>query len=518
MLKSSISGRAVFAALVAVMACGGDPPTDPEPQPPIIARVIVTPAVDTFPIGRIRILQARAETADGLPVQGIPAYTSSDAAIASVTPTGTVTGLRMGSAMITATIGGVSGHATLRIGPTIALGPDLPSLFSGDTVHLRWEVREALGGAPGPTPALASRATGIATISPSGVVTGLQPGLATIVASYDVSAESLGVAVLARKTGVNREIAAACTFAGRVCVYGASADTVTPADQRAISYAWSPDGSRLAIVNWHEGTIPELWVMNADGTNASRRAQTAWGEWSPWSPNGQVLAFQNINNSISLLSLSSGSQGPLTSNPIGQDDSPQYAPDGRRVAFRRANALWWASTTVPGLERRVSVPGGVVWFRWSPDGRWIAVGSWEVSASGFEWIGVWLVRPDGSELRPLSPNCGPGPTCTRSGDYLEPSWSPDGSQIVMHWLGVGVSPPPTGYEVRSFASGTLVARHEAPGLSNPHWSPDGRRIAWVGYRPGTDATVVFTSRIDGTDVRQVGSDTVSGPPRWRPSP
>jgi Tol biopolymer transport system component len=475
----------------------------------------VTPAVDTFPIGETRSLQARAETANGQLVTGTAAFTSSDPAVASVTQAGTVTAIRMGPVTITATIGGIAGQAALRIAPTVTIGPELPSLFAGDTLHLAWDVRQEVGGPPGPQPAFASRSAQIASVTPTGVVTGIQPGITTIVGSFDVSAESLEVVVLAPRTGANREIAAACSQARRLCLYGADVDTVSPPGVQLGPYAWSPGGARIAFGPLDDQSGPQVWVANADWSGASERGPGFLDE-TPWSPDGLSLVFEDLNQKISVLSLQTGTQRRLTMDQTAAERHPQFSPDGRRVAFQREvvpgdNRLWWSTLTVPAVAKPVPVPGSVIESSWSPDGRWLAVNTNQVSPT--PWWGVWVVRPDGTGLRPISPNCGPGLTCTAGIIYTGAAWSPDGKLIAFTWLDNSVSPTGFGWEIRSFTSGELVARHVALDIIiGPDWSPDGQRLAWVtSWR-------LYTSLVNGTDIQQLGADSVLGVPRWRPSP
>jgi Tol biopolymer transport system component len=421
----------------------------------------------------------------------------------------------MGPVTITATIGGVAGQAALRIAPTVTIGPELPSLFAGDTLHLSGDVRQEVGGPPGPQPAFASRSAQIATVTSTGIVTGVQPGVTTIVGTFDVSADSLEVAVLAPKIGANREIAAACSQARRLCLYGPGVDTISPPGVQLGAYSWSPGGTRIAFAPLDEQAGPQVWVANADWSGASQRGPGFLGD-TPWSLDGLSLVFEDLNQKISVLSLATGTQRRLTTEQTAPERSPQFSPDGRRVAFQREHApgdnrLWWATLTAPALTKSVPVPGDVVSFSWSPDGRWLAVNTAQVTPTA--WWGVWAVRPDGIGLRALSPNCGPGPTCTGGSVYTSVSWSPDGEQVVLTWINNATSPTSFGWEVRSFSSGALVAQHEVPDIIiGADWSPDGQRLAWVtSWR-------LFTSLFNATDVQQLGADSVLGAPRWRPSP
>jgi Tol biopolymer transport system component len=101
--------------------------------------------------------------------------------------------------------------------------------------------------------------------------------------------------------------------------------------------------------------------------------------------------------------------------------TPTESPDGNQIAYisdtgGHAN-IWVRSAKGPlrqiTFEQDPDVAVGIP--IWSPDGRWIAFVSSRGNV-GFAF-GVWLVRPDGSELRQL----------LRRG--LGVAWSPDGREL-----------------------------------------------------------------------------------------
>ncbi|MCC7161891.1 MAG: PD40 domain-containing protein [Anaerolineae bacterium] len=61
--------------------------------------------------------------------------------------------------------------------------------------------------------------------------------------------------------------------------------------------AWSPDGARIAYVSNRSG-ISQVWVMNADGSNAVQLTNIPAGAEQPkWSPDGNWLAFVTYTGS-----------------------------------------------------------------------------------------------------------------------------------------------------------------------------------------------------------------------------
>ena len=118
---SKYLSNAVLLALASLLAtCGGEeattaPPTPP--APPTVASVVVTPAADTLiSLGETVQLGASARDANGNVLSGKTfSWSSSNEEIATVSSSGLVTGVKDGSATITATTDGVAGTADIEV-------------------------------------------------------------------------------------------------------------------------------------------------------------------------------------------------------------------------------------------------------------------------------------------------------------------------------------------------------------------------------------------------------------------
>lgn len=64
--------------------------------------------------------------------------------------------------------------------------------------------------------------------------------------------------------------------------------------------SYSPDGRKIAYMRWVDGAWPDLWVMNADGTNRVRLTNTPGvRERNPhWSPDGTQLVFEYLTKKL----------------------------------------------------------------------------------------------------------------------------------------------------------------------------------------------------------------------------
>jgi Tol biopolymer transport system component len=137
-----------------------------------------------------------------------------------------------------------------------------------------------------------------------------------------------------------------------------------------------------------------------------------------------------------------------------------YATDERRynletVGFDPAR-LAAAGSPVPILERTKAVRSVDA----SPDGRWLAFDTFPPQED------LFLVRPDGSELRQLTRDA-----------YRDriPHWSPDGRRILFYSNRSGR------YEAWAIlpdgSRAEQLTRTTGESPTYPLWSPDGRRIA-----------------------------------------
>lgn len=103
--------------------------------------------------------------------------------------------------------------------------------------------------------------------------------------------------------------------------------THTPADPNPFEHyrpAWSPDGSRIAVVQcpwaWTYCSSAAIAVMNADGSGIVRLAAASYGH-PTWSPDGQVIAFQS-SNVIEWVSADGSQRGRI----IADGQSPAWRP------------------------------------------------------------------------------------------------------------------------------------------------------------------------------------------------
>ncbi len=194
MTKQLIPFRALIcsALTLLVAACStssdGGGPSGPQTA---VASVEVTPSPASVPVGGTLQLTATLKDAAGAVLTGREiTWSSSAVPIATVSTTGLVTGVAQGaSVQIAATSEGISGTASVTVQVPVAsvqVAPAAASVAVGGTVQLSATLRDAGGNIlVGRTVAWTSSDVAIASASPTGLVTGVAQGAATITATSE---------------------------------------------------------------------------------------------------------------------------------------------------------------------------------------------------------------------------------------------------------------------------------------------------------------------------------------------
>jgi len=99
---------------------------------------------------------------------------------------------------------------------------------------------------------------------------------------------------------------------------------------------WSPNGLQVAFTSDRTGA-PQIWVMNADGTDQRQLTRESYCDRPTWSPPPyNEIAYASRTSpggfDIKVLNLASMQSNPITFGE-GSNESPSYAPNGRHLAF-----------------------------------------------------------------------------------------------------------------------------------------------------------------------------------------
>ena len=185
----------------------------------------------------------------------------------------------------------------------------------------------------------------------------------------------------------------------------------------------SPDGRLVAFSQGEVDGTWHVWVAPVAGGEPRRLTSTDAGEVYPrWAPDGAFVLFNTWSAPRRVGRVSPDGGTPVLLS-FGADSTAAFAdisPDGRRIAFSRADAHGERIYVAPagGGDARPFVPSSATVPRWSPDGSLIAF----AGNRGYTG-GIFVVHADGSGQRNL----------TSDGGW--PVWWPDGRQV--GYLAVG---------------------------------------------------------------------------------
>lgn len=170
-------------------------------RPVPVASVEVTAPSTTLFVAQTLVVSATARSATNQTLAGRSVtWTTSNASVAPVSASGTVSGLTAGTATITAIVEGVVGSLGITVVPTpiatIDVSPSSPTVMVGQTIALTATARSAANAELlGRGFTWSSSNPSIATVSTTGVVSGVAAGAASITASAEGVTGSASVTV-----------------------------------------------------------------------------------------------------------------------------------------------------------------------------------------------------------------------------------------------------------------------------------------------------------------------------------
>ncbi len=185
----------------------------------------------------------------------------------------------------------------------------------------------------------------------------------------------------------------------------------------------SPDGTRLAV-HASRNDNEDVWIYDLKRGALTRLTSDAARDTSPvWSPDGQFLAFQS-NRDDTLNIYRTRAEGSGTVLRLTESDRSQFpeswSVDGGSLAYAEVGVgtnwdLWVLPLEGDGEPRVIANSVAAdIWSTFSPNGRWIAYGSFE---SGRNEVYV----------RPFPP--GPERYQVSIGGGSQPKWSGDGREL-----------------------------------------------------------------------------------------
>jgi Tol biopolymer transport system component len=240
-----------------------------------------------------------------------------------------------------------------------------------------------------------------------------------------------------------------------------------------------------------------------------------------WSPDGSSLIY-TMGGTLWRQTLGESEAVELTSGP-GYDYQPDWSPDGRRVVYAsyrddqvglRILDLQTGADTVLLTNGAVNVEP-----RWSPDGSRIAFVS---TAFKGRWHVFLLEVKDGrasgtpTQVTTDHDSGLPRYYYSVSDHFLSPTWSPDGRELILvsnagRIWGTG------GFwrmEARPGAAPRQIWYEETTWKARPDWAPDGKRVVYSSYL-GRQWNQLFLMTAEGGDPFQLTYGEFDATnPRW----
>src|SRR4051812_33033540 len=280
----------------------------------------------------------------------------------------------------------------------------------------------------------------------------------------------------------------------------------------------SPDGSRIVYVRVSHDIMTDrvrrnLWTINADGTNNRPVRSENRNFSSPrWSADGTRIAYVSAAEGSPQLYvrwMDSG-QTALLTNLTEAPDSITWSPDGKSIAFTQL---------VPADKQPLAVPPPKPeGANWAPPVKVIDSMTYRVDGAGYLESGfqhVFIVSAEGGTARQLT-----------EGNFNDDgplSFTPDGKRIYFSanraadWE---LNPQNSEIFAVDVETQALAPATSRAGPDNsPVVSPDGKRIAWLGYDDryqGYQVTHLYVMDIAGGNPRVVTGnfDRDIDAPKW----
>jgi Tol biopolymer transport system component len=254
---------------------------------------------------------------------------------------------------------------------------------------------------------------------------------------------------------------------------GGSLVPLTPsATAYDMSPAWSWDNLRIAMVRqrpYGNGTTNDIYVVNRDGSNGHWVRPTAFPfqlRDPAWSPDGsRIVLSVKLSDGLYLATMNAttGDVSFVGGGSGKRGTNPSYDPTGQRIIF----------------------------------------------VNNYDWKSILQINADGTGQKVL---------VSSTQTFDSPAFSPDGKKITYSRYAAGTTNGYTTYSpdifVKNLVDGTtkrIVASTAYD--TEPTWSPDGAKVAFVSSRSGRPQ--IYTVSAGGGNLTRITqTSTAETSPAW----
>lgn len=336
-------------------------------QPITVASLTVSPTALTVEEGSSVQMTAEARDAAGNVLNLAFTWRSSNAAVASVSASGLVTGVAAGTATITASVGllDASGTATVheRVGSIVIADIGREPLEVGLTRQLSATVYGPTGLPVQAPIAWTSSNAAVATVDPVGLVTGAGPGTAVITASAGTKSATVSIRVVGESEEAGNNMAWPTVFADGVGLTGFPVAT-DPGVRPTAAEGITPD----ALPFFYDGNVPDYQGVYylQQGPNTWRAewldgtGQPAYSASAYWGDNITVKewsASKPVRVEVALTATGVGTMtGYVMTYLYGDGPSEMQGTDGATAEF--APLMYTVGPTI--IVEKLDAQGGTV--------------------------------------------------------------------------------------------------------------------------------------------------------------
>ncbi len=288
---------------------------------------------------------------------------------------------------------------------------------------------------------------------------------------------------------------------------------------------------QIAFVSRRDGN-PEIYVMNADGKNPRRLTNNPASDYAPsWSPDGKRIAFISdrdrhprrripdwFASEIYVMDADGGNQQNLTNHP-SDDSSPSWSPDGKRIVFEsdrdndKGHNIEIYVMDADG-SNQINITKNLTSDTdpaWSPDGKRIVFSAQREGhvVHNLDIIyEIYVMDTDGGNQQRLTEN--------RNNDW-HPVWSPDGKRIAFMGDRKGDAINFDIYVMDADGGNQQKLTNHRDWDGSPSWSPDSQRIVFNSNRDGKSEIYVMDT--DGGNLQNLTNNPHSDfGPAWLNTP